>query len=162
MDKQKVIVEMKQVYKDRPQGIEHTLRVLNNAEVIMAEENLSDQDQELIAIAAILHDIGIPRALEKYGSSKSTFQEQEGGVIARSILEKLGYDSDKTDRVCYIVGNHHTKSKIDGLDFQIIWEADLLVNLENMEISKTPQKLEGYIKENFKTQGGLKLIKKEF
>ncbi len=62
MDKQKVIVEMKQVYKDRPQSIEHTLRVLNNAEVIMAEENLADQEQELMAIAAILHDIGIPKA----------------------------------------------------------------------------------------------------
>ena len=32
--------------------------------------------------------------------------------------------------------NHHAPSKIDGLDFQIQWEADLLENLTVMDKEK--------------------------
>lgn len=38
-----------------------------------------------------------------------------------------------------IIGNHHTPSKIDGPDFQIQWEADLLENLTVMDKEKEAQ-----------------------
>lgn len=155
MDKEKVIEEMKKEFRERPQGIEHTRNVLKNAEDIMKHEDLTEDQQELISILAILHDIGIPEAIKKHGSSKSTFQEKEGAVLARRILEKLEYDPDKTDRICYIVGNHHTASKVDGLDFQILWEADLLENMKAMEIPRDPDKRKKLIAENFETKGGL-------
>ncbi len=158
MDKERVIKEMKWVFRDRPQGIEHTLNVLEYAEEIMKHEDLSETQKELVSIGAILHDIGIPEALRKYGSSKSRFQEKEGAVIARRILEKLGYDPLKTDRILYIVGNHHRASKIDGPDFQILWEADLLENVKKMDISRDPDKLKKWIAENFRTKEGLKKI----
>ena len=44
------------------------------------------------------------------------------------------------DRICFIIGNHHTPSKIDGLDFQIQWEADLLENLTVMDKEKEQEK----------------------
>jgi hypothetical protein len=64
--------------------------------------------------------------------------------------------------VCYIVGHHHTISSIDGLDFQIQWEADLLVNLERMEIRDDKPRLEKFIKENFKTGTGNKIALENF
>lgn len=162
MLKDKVIQEMKSIFREVPYGINHTLRVLKNAEDIMSGEKLTHDQKELISIVAILHDIGAIEAQHKYGSMDELYQEEEGPIIAREILEKFGYDADKIDRVCYIIGNHHTPSKIDGLDFQIQWEADLLENLPFMEVYKDKEELKEYIKDNFKTFEGSKIALMKF
>ena len=84
---------------------------------------------------AILHDIGAVEAQKKYGSIDGVYQEKEGPEVAKEILKKVGYNKN-IDRICFIIGNHHTPSKIDGLDFQIQWEADLLENLTVMDKEK--------------------------
>ena len=61
MFKEKIIIEMKEVFKEIPFGIEHTLKVLKNAEDIMKGENI-EEEKELITIVAILHDIGAVEA----------------------------------------------------------------------------------------------------
>lgn len=48
---------MKEVFKEIPFGIEHTLKVLKNAEDIMKEENIGEEEKEFISVIAILHDI---------------------------------------------------------------------------------------------------------
>ncbi|MCX7745835.1 MAG: HD domain-containing protein [Clostridia bacterium] len=154
MFKEQVISAMKEVFKEVPYGIDHTLKVLKNAQDIMEGENISEDQRELISIVAILHDIGAIEAQRKYGSMEAKYQEKEGPSIAREILERVGYNPDKTDRVCYIIGNHHTPSKIDGIDFQIQWESDLLENLEVMRIKNSYDALARYIEENFKTKTG--------
>ena len=58
MFKEKIIIEMKEVFKEIPFGIEHTLKVLKNAEDIMNGENIGEEEKEFISITAILHDIG--------------------------------------------------------------------------------------------------------
>ena len=67
MFKEKIIIEMKEVFKEIPFGIEHTLKVLKNAEEIMKGENVEAEEKELIRIVAILHDIGAVEAQKKYG-----------------------------------------------------------------------------------------------
>lgn len=158
MYKEKVIEEMKSVFEEVPYGIEHSLKVLKNAEAIMSRENITQDEKELISVVAILHDIGAIEAQHKYGSMEGSYQEIEGPTIARRILEKIGYDSAKVQRVCFIIGNHHTPSKIDGLDFQIQWEADLLENIAYMDISKSKEVLKEYIEENFKTEAGRRIV----
>ena len=157
-----VIQQMKEIFKEIPFGIEHTLKVLKNAEEIMAGENVSDKARELISITAILHDIGAVEAQRKYGSIEGVYQEKEGPAVARSILEKEELDSKDIERICYIIGNHHTPSKIDGLDFQIQWEADLLENLTVIDKQKEQQKLKKCIEENFKTASGKKIAYERF
>src|SRR5574344_1293828 len=130
----KIIEEMKDVFKEIPFGIEHTLKVLQNAEDIMKGENI-EKEKELITIVAILHDIGAVEAQKKYGSIDGVYQEKEGPAVAREILHKVG-SGKNIDRICFIIGNHHTPSKIDELDFQIQWEADLLENLTVMDKEK--------------------------
>ena len=161
MIKDRVIEEMKKVFQEVPYSIDHTLRVLENAEAIMEGEKIKENDRELISIAAILHDIGAIEAQRKHGSMEAHYQEIEGPKITRRILEDLRYDTNRIDRICYIVGNHHTPSKIDGIDFQILWEADLL---ENMIVNKPESKdeLKKYIEENFKTATGKKLTEEMF
>lgn len=154
MYKGQVMSEMKEIFKEIQYGVVHTMKVLKNAEDIMEGENVSGDQRELISIVAILHDIGTIEAQRKYGSMEAKYQEKEGPIIARAILKRVGYDPAKTDRVCYIVGNHHTPSMIDGIDFQIQWEADLLENIEYMDIFNAKEKLKGYIDENFKTTTG--------
>ena len=56
------------------------------------------------------------------------------------MLAELGYPTDVTERVCYLVGHHHTYHDIDGADYQILVEADFLVNLYEDEISEEGQK----------------------
>lgn len=154
MSKDKVIAAMKNIFKAIPYGIEHTLTVLKDAETIMAGEGIKETDKELISIVAILHDIGAREAQRKYGSMEAKYQEQEGPEIARHILVNVGYNAEFIERVCFIIGHHHTPAKIDGIDFQIQWEADLLANLEYMEIKNANDRLSEYIEENFKTGTG--------
>ena len=58
MFKEKIIIEMKEVFKEIPFSIEHTLKVLKNAEDIMKGENIGEEEKEFISIIVILHDIG--------------------------------------------------------------------------------------------------------
>lgn len=69
MFKEKIIIEMKEVFKEIPFGIEHTLKVLKNAEDIMKGENIGEEEKEFISIIAILHDIG---AVEAHTQKKNT------------------------------------------------------------------------------------------
>ena len=161
MFKVKVIEEMKEVFKEIPFGIEHTLKVLKNAEDIMEGENIKGQEKELITVVAILHDIGAVEAQKKHGSIEGIYQEKEGPKVAREILKKVGYNNN-IDRICFIIGNHHTPSKIDGIDFQIQWEADLLENLTVMDIEKQQQEIRKCIQQNFKTDTGKSIAYKRF
>lgn len=128
----RVITEMKHVFATVPYGVLHTLNVMENAERIMAREGVPASIVEQTLLAAILHDIGALKALEVHGSMSGKFQEIEGPAIAREILERVGYPEQIVNRVCYIVGHHHTEQAIDGEDFQILWEADAIENLRVM------------------------------
>ncbi len=47
---EKIIIEMKEVFKEIPFGIEHTFKVLQNARDIMKDENIDEEEKELISI----------------------------------------------------------------------------------------------------------------
>lgn len=47
MFKEKIIIEMKEVFKEIPFGIEHTLKVLKNAEDIMKGENIGEEEKDV-------------------------------------------------------------------------------------------------------------------
>ena len=102
MFKEKIIIEMKEVFKEIPFGIEHTLKVLKNAEDIMKGENIGEEEKEFISIIAILHDIGAVEAQKKYGSIDGVYQEKEGPAVAKEILKKVGYNKN-IDRICFVI-----------------------------------------------------------
>lgn len=99
MYKERIIKQMKEIFKEIPFGMEHTLKVLKNAEDIMEGENVSNKEKELISVVAILHDIGAVGAQRKYGSIEGVYQEKEGPAVARKILEKEGLNSKNIERI---------------------------------------------------------------
>ena len=46
----------------------------------------------------------------------------------------LWLDEADIERICYLVGHHHTYTNIDGIDYQILVEADFLVNFYEDEL----------------------------
>ncbi len=140
---------------DRPR-IEHSLKVFGYAQLLGQMEHLSIEDQFVLELTAALHDIGIYVSESKYGFSDGHKQEFEGPPVARQILESLAVSPDVVNRVCFIIGKHHTFSAIDGKDFQLLVEADFLVNAVEEFVS-----LEGvhkFVELNFKTESGKRLI----
>jgi len=149
---------MERVLSERPAGITHTRQVLDYAEELMAGERINDpRERELITLAVILHDVGIPAALRKHGSAAGPYQEAEGEAISREILTRLEYDAAGIERVCYLVGHHHTRDALDGRDFQILWEADFLVNAREMDPAQRP----AAIAENLQTATGKRLAERD-
>ena len=112
-----------------PKRIQHFIKVHRFAQMIGRMEHLDDHTQFLTECAALVHDIGIRPAEEKYGACNGKLQEQEGPAYARRMLEKAGLSQEDIERICYLVGHHHTYTHIDGVDYQILVEADFLVNL---------------------------------
>jgi HD superfamily phosphodiesterase len=136
--------------------INHALKVNSFARLIGQNEGVTSDILEIIDLSSILHDIGIPVSEQKYGSCIGKYQEIEGPPIAHEILESLGASPEIIDRVCYLIGNHHTYTKIDGIDFQILVEADFLVNIfeDEMSVSAIKSSRDKY----FKTRTGIKLL----
>ena len=107
-----------------------------------------------------MHDIGIKIAEEKYGSDAGPLQEKEGPTAAKQILEKSGYAGALIDRVCYLVGHHHTYTDIDRADYQILVEADFLVNLyEGKESREAIEHAYGRI---FRTEAGKRVCREVY
>jgi hypothetical protein len=153
-----VIEDMQVIFSSVPYGIDHTLKVLENARQIIRAEKTNWQSAVIVELASVLHDIGAVEAQRKHGSMEGRFQEQEGPAIALGIMKKHDYEQPIIDRVCFIIAHHHTPEKIDGMEFQILWEADLIENMQVMEdIIKNAGLLKQFISDNFKTDSGKKL-----
>ena len=137
--------------------IAHFLTVYGYAKAMGELEGLDKETQEILEITALTHDIGIKASIEKHGSYTPSSQEEEGRHAARVLLEPLGCAPGVIERVCRIIGRHHTYTDIDGPDCQILIEADFLVNIDGMGMSLDAARK---VKENvFKTKAGLAFLK---
>lgn len=67
-----------------PKRIQHFVKVASLARTIGEAESLPARELFTLTAAAIVHDIGIHPAIEKYGSSAGKLQEQEGPAPARA------------------------------------------------------------------------------
>ncbi len=155
MDNNALIEAMISYYTGDPKRIQHFLKVYEFAKIIGEETGLDEERQHILETAAIVHDIGIKVAEEKYGNCAGPLQEKEGPVVAGPMLEELGYDKEIIDRVCYLVGHHHTYTDIDGDDYQILVEADFLVNL--FEDNANMDAIQNAYDRIFRTEAGKKI-----
>lgn len=127
-DLDRLALAMTEYERGCPARIQHFVKVHGFACWIAEGEGLSARMRYITEAAALVHDIGIRPALEKYGSSAGPLQEKEGIEPARRMLNSLGFDRELTERVCALVGRHHTYEGVDGPDCRILLEADYLVN----------------------------------
>lgn len=109
--------------------IQHYVKVLQYATLIAEGEALPADKEEVLQVAAVLHDIGIPNSEKKYGCADGRYQQIEGVPVARELLGKLGTDETLIERVCHMIGLHHSYSKIgNDILLRMLVEADMLVN----------------------------------
>lgn len=136
--------------------INHAMKVYSFAKTIGELENIGNDKLLILEVAAVLHDIGIKESERKYNSSAGNYQEIEGPAVAKDILEEFNLDKNFVDRVCYLIGHHHTYNKIDDVDYQILIEADFIINIFEDSIEK--ERVEIIKNKYFKTESGIHLI----
>ena len=160
--KDRVAVEVKRYFKQDFRRIGHAMRVARYAERIGKAEG---GHLAVILSAAYLHDVGIPIAEEKYGSSAPEYQEKEGPEIAKSILSKLNAPEKLIDLVCDIVGHHHHPRPDDTIEFKVVYDSDWITNKEEKLKTEPPNEesdkksLSDAIHASMLTEGGRKVAK---
>ena len=130
-----IINAMIAYYAGDVRRINHFLKVYGFAKAIGEMEGLDESTQEIIEIAALTHDIGIKNSEKKYNSSAGNYQQIEGPPEAKKLLAELGIELGVIDRVCWLIAHHHTYTDIQGIDYQILVEADFLVNAYEDDMS---------------------------
>ena len=148
--------KMIEFYNGNLHDINHFLKVYAYAKAIGECERLDELTQISLEVAAILHDIACPLCREKYGHADGTHQEQEGPALAIQFLKGSGLPQACVGRVVYLVGHHHTPEKVDGPDYQILLEADYLVNAD--EGGYTREHIGQTLEKVFKTETGKALL----
>ncbi len=109
--------------------IQHFVKVHDFAATIGVSEGLDEDSQFILEAAAILHDIGVHPAEAKYGNCNGKAQEELGPDEARKLLSEAGgFTTVQTERICWLIGHHHTYSNVNSADHRILLEADFLVN----------------------------------
>ncbi|MBP2034177.1 HD superfamily phosphodiesterase [Clostridium algifaecis] len=136
--------------------INHALKVYGFSKTIGELEGLNKTDMLILELAAILHDIGIKESERKYNSSAGNYQEIEGPPVARKLLKQINLDNTIVDRICFLIGNHHSYNKIDKIDLQILIESDFLVNAYEDNMKKCD--IEHMDTKYFKTSTGKELL----
>lgn len=159
MDRTIDLLELKMMDFNRgdPKRIQHLMKVHRFAQLLGHMEGLDEHTQFVTECAALVHDIGIRPAEEKYGACSGPLQEQEGPAYARPMLEALGLSPADVDRICCLVGHHHTYTAIDGPDYQILVEADFLVNLYEDQLG--PEAVDSALERIFRTRSGKQLCR---
>ncbi|CDD55319.1 putative uncharacterized protein [Bacteroides pectinophilus CAG:437] len=157
----KLIDAMIEYDKGDARRIQHFIKVHDLAATIAALENADEETTFILETAAILHDIGIHISEAKYGSASGHYQELEGPAEAEKLMQKVGgYNASQIERVMYLIGHHHTYNNIDGIDYQILVEADFLVNLYEDNVSA--EAVKNARSQIFRTSAGTRLLDNMF
>ncbi len=151
-----LIQEMICYYQGDPKRVHHFLKVYVFSKSIAAGEKIDRNTQTVLETAAVLHDIGIKSSEEKYQSSSGYYQQIEGPPIARDMLLRNGFKEEFIERICFLIAHHHTYTNIDELDYQILVEADFLVNIYEEELDF--KEIDKIRKNIFKTKTGIKYL----
>ncbi len=151
-----VMLAMIAYYRGDPRRVHHFLKVYGFAQAIAHGENLDADTRAVLEIAALTHDIGIRSSEAKYGSASGAHQQVEGPPEAEKLLRGLKVEETVIERVCWLIARHHTYANIEGLDYQILVEADFLVNA--YEDAMSAAAIAAFRRKVFRTETGKALL----
>jgi HD superfamily phosphohydrolase YqeK len=154
--KERVALEMKNYFGADFKRIGHATRVARHAEEINESEH---GNPAVVLIAAYLHGIGIKEAERRYDSAAPEHQHREGPAVARRILTSLNAEEELIAEVCDIVGHHHAPRSEETVNFKVLYDADLITNLEEQQQEQplAPEGLARIIANSLLTAGGRQL-----
>lgn len=125
--KDRVAAAMRTYFGADSRRIRHAEAVAEQAEIIGRQQ--PGGDLLVIMACAYLHDIGIREAERKFNSSAARYQHSEGPPVARELLTALRVKPDLIDEVCDIISHHHTPRAEETVNFKVLYDADLIVNM---------------------------------
>lgn len=160
MDIQKLTENMIAYNAGDPKRIQHSIKVAALAHLIGTQEGLRGEVLETLDAAAVLHDVGIREAEKRFGKSNGKLQEELGPAIAEKMLAEFSCSAEMQQRVSFLIAHHHTYNQIDGPDYQILVEADFLVNLYEDEENR--ETVRSTCERIFKTETGTRLCREMF
>lgn len=99
-------------------GLDHAERILQIVEDIGQRE---DADLDILRVAALLHDIGVPVNKERH--------YEIGALMARGILSQLGFTEDEIEPIAHVIEAH---SRYGGPDPQTL-EGKILQDADAVE-----------------------------
>ena len=155
-----MVARMIDFYNGSLHDINHFIKVWTYAKTIGELEQLDSETQFILESAAVVHDISCPLCREKYGNADGKRQEEESPVLVADFLKDTGMSAAQIDRVVYLVSHHHTLDNIQGLDYQILIEADYIVNAD--ESSYSAENIANFDNNIFKTKAGRSLLHSVF
>ena len=147
-------------YKGNLHDIDHFLKVWALAKTIGESEGLDAHTQQVLELAAVVHDIACPLCREKYGNTNGKNQELESPPLVDAFLASLPASPQDAARVSWLVAHHHTYTNVGGPDHQILLEADFLVNAG--ESCFAPSAIQNARTRLFRTPTGLHLLDSMF
>ena len=148
--------KMIEFYRGNLRDIDHFLKVWAMAKTIGELEGLNSHTQEVLELTAVVHDIACPLCREKYGNTNGSNQELESPPLVETFFEGLPMDPADLSRISFLVAHHHTDTGVDGLDYQILLEADFLVNAGESGYSRAV--IEKFRQRVFRTKSGIRLL----
>lgn len=150
------IEKMIDFYQGNLRDIEHFLKVWAYAKTIGEQESVDENTQGILELAAVVHDISCPLCREKYGNTNGKNQELESEPLVKEFFEGMPVSEQRVERIIWLVTHHHTYTNIDGIDYQILIEADFLVNASESNFSKVS--IENAKSRIFRTAAGCKIV----
>lgn len=148
--------KMMEYYAGDPIRTQHFIKVESFASLIAEQEKIDNDTATVVSILGYCHDIGIKLAEAKYGHSNGKLQEQLGGDPAKQLVLDCGFNESIANRVKYVTEHHHTYSNIDNIEYQILVEADFIVNILDDHLEKSnAQSVKNKI---FKTKSGINIL----
>lgn len=127
-----IITNMIEYSKGNLHDINHFMKVYAYTKTIGECEKLDKNTQTVLEVPAIVHDIACPLCWE---NTNGKYQE-EGEILVAEFLRDTGYSEGFINRVIFLVSQNHTLKDITGLDYQILVEADYIVNADESNHSK--------------------------
>ena len=160
MDIAEIVEKMIGLSDGNVEDINHFMKVWAYARTIGKKEWVEMQSQYILEAAAVIHDIACPLCREKYGNADGKHQEAESPRLVQGFLADSGFDAALIDRISYLIAHHHTMTGIDGMDYQILIEADFLVNAAEKGLGK--EAVAHFLENVAKTDCGRRLLQSVF
>ena len=140
----RVALRMKLYYHGDPMKVQHFVRVYTLARSIGELERLSDEEQEYLELAAIVHGI----------------DADDPVAAVRDILRSCGVEEEVIMHVCHIVTNMNNFDHISTLEHQIFVEARSIVDFKENDI--TTDEIVKTAEKRFITNSGKLFLKRAF
>ncbi len=150
------VEKMIEFYEGNLHDIAHFMKVWAFAETIGKQEKLDAHTQQVLELAAVVHDIACPLCRKKYGNTNGKNQERESPPLVEAFFADLSVPEEDIQRISWLAAHHHTYENAVGLDYRILLEADFLVNAD--ESGYTIAAIKSAEKNIFRTSSGIRLL----